>query len=440
MFRLPADSKPTAINIEKAVKYNLEIEEELTNLADYYLGKHAILSRPRELTSINNKVVVNHAKYIADLNTGYLVGNPVEYSTTDGIKIDSIKDAYGKQQIDYVDHEIAKGMSKFGYCYDYTYANGDNELKTVYIDPRKCILVFDDTFDKKPLFAVLYSKVVKNKKDELVYYNLFVVTDKEIIKYNEKLERISSEAHNIGIVPVNLFLNNEDGLGDYEVVLRLMDAYNVIQSDRINDKEQLVNAILVLSGAQVTDKLKKLLRESRLLNIPKDARAEFIAKELDETQMDVLRKALKEEIHKISMTPDLSDENFTGNASGVAIRYKLFGFELNTKNKERFMKKSLADRFYLYSVYLKKVAKPTTQEIVYPHQVQVIFKRRLPQNDFEMSQTILNLENKVSDETLISQLSFVEDSKKELAWVAEEEKKNANLESQDFGIDNTQKK
>jgi len=436
MYRLPAGSKPTKENIEKAVLYNLEFEEKLDNLANYYLGKHEILNRNRDNTKVNNKVVVNHAKYITDLNTGYLVGNPIEYLATDDIDIENIKEKYKEQQIDYVDHEIAKGMSKFGWSYDYSYLNPDSELRTVYIDPRKCIIVFDDTFEKKPLFAVLYSKAEKTKvlgKTEYKYYNLFAVTEEEIINYDEDLKEGEHKKHNIGTFPVHLYLNNEEGLGDYEVVLRIIDAYNILQSDRVNDKEQLVNAILVLKGVTMTEKLKKLLRDSRILSMPKDATAEFISKSLDESQMDVLRKALKEEIHKISMTPDLADENFAGNNSGVAIKYKLFGFEMNTKNKERYMKKGLADRFHLYSLVLMKSQNPTTQKEVKPYQVQVVFKRRLPQNDFEMSQTILNLDGKVSDETLVSQLSFIEDAKKEAEWVKEEQTAKGNADSPAFG-------
>jgi len=43
---------------------------------------------------------------------------------------------------------------------------------------------------------------------------------------------------------------------------------------------------------------------------------------------------------KISMVPNMSDENFVGNYSGVALRYKLLTFEQAIKNKERFFEKA----------------------------------------------------------------------------------------------------
>ena len=69
---------------------------------------------------------------------------------------------------------------------------------------------------------------------------------------------------------------------------------------------------------------------------------------LQENDVDVLRKNLESDIHKISMVPNMSDENFVGNASGVAIKYKLLAFEQMTKNKERYMEKGLKERFKLF--------------------------------------------------------------------------------------------
>ena len=51
------------------------------------------------------------------------------------------------------------------------------------------------------------------------------------------------------------------------------------------------------------------------------------------------------------------------------------------------------------------MAKISTEDI------DVIFKRALPQNDLETSQIINNLNGLVDRETLVSQLSFVRDAK-----------------------------
>ena len=164
------------------------------------------------------------------------------------------------------------------------------------------------------------------------------------------------------------------------------------------------------------------LKESRMLaNIPTDAKVEYLTKALQEGDVDILRQSIETDIHKISMVPNMSDQNFVGNSSGVAIRYKLLPFEQNIKNKERYMEKGLMERFKLYNNFLFTQSK---MELVPVEEVDAVFKRNLPSNDFEISQMINNLADFVDKETLISQLSFIKDASEivELKEKEDEEK------------------
>ena len=204
------------------------------------------------------------------------------------------------------------------------------------------------------------------------------------------------------------YKNNTEFLGDFEPVISLIDAYNLLQSDRVNDKEQLVDAILCMYGMDFDVEQAEQLKESRMLaNLPVDGRVEYLVKTLQETDVDILRQNLEADIHKISMVPNMSDNNFVGNSSGVAIRYKLLAFEQNIKNKERYMEKGLMERFKLYNNYLVTKSKMTEVPI---EEVDAVFKRNLPSNDFEISQMINNLADFVDSETLIGQLSFIKDA------------------------------
>ena len=44
------------------------------------------------------------------------------------------------------------------------------------------------------------------------------------------------------------YWNNARETGDFERVLPLIDAYDILQSDRVNDKQQFADALLVLTG------------------------------------------------------------------------------------------------------------------------------------------------------------------------------------------------
>lgn len=231
--------------------------------------------------------------------------------------------------------------------------------------------------------------------------------------------------HNFGEVPIVEYLNGSDRMGDSEPVLPLIDAYNILQSDRIIDRERLVDALLTFYGTEFTPEQQEQLKDSRIVaNVPQDAKIEYIVKSIDEADADVLRKTIAADIHKISMTPDMSDENFAGNSSGVAILYKLLDFEQHIKDKERYFERSLLERFRIYNTFLEKgskMAKISTENI------DVIFKRALPQNDLETSQIINNLNGLVDRETLVSQLSFVRDAKEtvDLALSEKNEADNA---------------
>ena len=418
MYTLPKDTKITCQILNDVIKYNENRKTRLKLLADYYMGRHDIINRKRENEGAkNNKVVINHAKYITDTNTGYLLGNPVDYQVGKDKKtnkplydIDPILDAYKKQTINDLDSEIAKNVSIFGYQYEYVYANDEAEPKSCKIDNDNAIIVYDDTVEHNKLFGLIYRGIYEG--ETFKHYEIIYLDDKEEVHYistdKTLTEKGKRKPHAFGKVPLIEYKNNPEFLGDFEPVISLIDAYNLLQSDRVNDKEQLVDAVLCLYNMDFDDEQAELLKTSRMLaNIPADGKVEYLTKQLNENEVDVLRKTLETDIHKISMVPNMSDVNFVGNSSGVAIKYKLLAFEQNIKNKERYFEKGLMERFELYNNFL--VTRSKMQEVPI-EEVDAVFKRNLPQNDFEISQMINNLSDLVDAETLISQLSFIKDA------------------------------
>lgn len=410
MYTLPKDTKITNSILNDVILYNERYKARFKMLEDYYLGKHKILERTKEDRLKNNKVMVNHAKYITDTNVGYLLGNPVDYQVSEGYDIEAVLDAYKKQTINDLDTEIAKDVSIYGIQREYIYVNENSEPRSCEVDNKNSIIVYDDTVEHNKLFSLIYRPIYKG--DSFKYWDIIYCDKKEIRNYKSYTKALNqvgkSKPHKFGDVPVIEYKNNPEILGDYEPVLSLIDAYNLLQSDRVNDKEQLVDAILLFYGMEFDDEDAEMLKTSRMIsNIPEEGRVEYLVKTLQEGDVDILRQNIENDIHKISMVPNMSDENFIGNSSGVAIRYKLLAFEQNIKNKERYMEKGLMERFRLYNNYLNAISK---MEIVPTEEVDAVFTRNLPSNDYETSQMINNLSDLVDNETLISQLSFVKDA------------------------------
>lgn len=243
--------------------------------------------------------------------------------------------------------------------------------------------------------------------------------------------------HNFGNVPIIEYCNNKLKIGDFEQQISLIDAYNKLTSDRINDKEQFVEALLVIYGALLGDdseevsEAMKILKENGFLELPADAKAEYIARTFDESGMEILRKAIKEDIYTFSHVPNLTDENFVGNSSGVAMEYKLLGLQMITSEKEKYYKKGIKRRIELISNFLNIKAIS-----IDPGTVKITFTRKLPKNLNELAQMIANLSGKVSTKTLIEQLPFIEDAESEVKTVEKESEEAALRQQKIFSAPN----
>ena len=418
--------------IYKLVQKHMQERQRLKELKRYYMGEHAILKHERRNKNAPNfKTVANHAKDIADTATGYFMGNAIKYNNTADGDIESLLVAFDGAEIDQVDTQNALNMSIYGRAYEYIYAKeGLTELDSTSVDPENVFLVYDDSIERKVLFAVYYYEIKDDTKDA-TKYQAEVFTQN--LHYHIVLRDSSTgttqgeqvEPHNLGQVPIIEYRNNHFAIGDYEQQISLIDAYNSLMGNRVNDKEQAVESILVLYGAQLADNLEdareamSILAEEGLLELPTDAKADFLKNALDENATEILRKALKEDIYTFSHVPNLTDENFAGNSSGVAMEFKLLGLEMITKTKEANYKRGIRQRIAIFAHYLGM-----QQIALEAHSIVPQFSRGLPKNLLELSQVINNLEGKVSLRQLISLLPFVEDPDAELENLEEEKEKN----------------
>lgn len=422
-------------NIKKELVVKLIREHEkqlprLKKLKKYYLGEHDILSKQRSKNKPNYKPVCNHAKDIADTSTGYFMGNTISYSNSEDTDIDELLIAFDNAEVDESDHDNALDMAIYGVAYEYVYAReNENILDIKSLEVENTFIVYDDSIEQQPLFGVYYFKRKENKADTETYQA--VIMTKQFV-YSIVLEGkekgvISDKPipHNMGDIPIIEYKNNKYSIGDFEQQIGLIDSYNSLTANRINDKEQFIDSILVLYGARLGDdeeesiKAMESLAEHKLLELHPEARAEYLSKTLNENEVETLRNAVKQDIYTFSHIPNLTDENFAGNSSGVAMEFKLLGLEMITKIKQRYYVKGLKKRIKLFANYLGLTQIAIDANSIIPH-----FSRSLPKNLLEISQIVSNLDGKVSQETLLSQIPFVEDPMSEIEKVNEEKQEN----------------
>jgi len=212
-------------------------------------------------------------------------------------------------------------------------------------------------------------------------------------------------------------------------------------SDRITDKEQFIDAILAIYGAMLGDAdakdedgktAKERVKEDKLLELPEGTKAEYLTRTFDENGVEVLKKAIEQDIHKFSHIPCMTDESFGGNISGVAMEFKLLGMENITKIKSRYYKKGLRKRLRLFAGWLQK-SKAVNVDI---SGITPTFTRALPRNLLEISQIVSNLWGKVSKKTLLSQIPFIDNLEDELKAVEEEAEEAVKQQKEIFGLGN----
>lgn len=428
-------------------KHRSIVVPQLQKNKKYYDGQHEIVERTRKDSSApNQKTVCNHAKDISDTASGYFMGNPITYESPENQDISALTEAFAYAEVDDVDQDNALLISIYGKSYDYTYAGeGESELKLRNLNPENTFIVHDDTIEQNELFGVYYYV----KKDDVHNRESFVATIcDENYRYDMQLypdDAAKGKAigepkeHNLGLIPITEYKNNKFDIGDFEQQIGLIDAYNTLMADRVNDKEQFIDALLVLYGAilgddeEMTSEARKKLKKEGLLELPEDAKAEYLTRSLDENGVETLRKALKEDIYTFSHVPNLTDENFAGNSSGVALEHKLLGLEMLTKIKERYYKKGLRKRIKMFCHFLNLKNKGVDPALITPS-----FSRALPKNLSEIAQMISTLSDMVSAKTLIKLLPFVEDPDAEIEAVEGQKEKDIERHQKMFAQTNNE--
>lgn len=449
MFTMPEDNF-NELNMDKQAVRHLILKhrkcvQRLEKLEKYYAGKHKILEESRE-----NKLVCNHAKDIADTASSYFIGNPVTYKSKDDIT--ALTDALETSGADEADGDNGLDLSIYGRAYEYIYTKeGDTELEIKNLSPKNCFLVYGSSIEENELFGVYYHAKLDSTDKVSPVYEATVLTQN--YKYTVDIQDIDGPQgviegpipHFKGEIPLVEYLNNKLAIGDYELQIPLIDAYNVLMSDRVTDKEQFIDAILAIYGTLLADEdedgksdekehkgikaAMEKLKQDKVLEMPDSSKAEYLTRTFDETGVEILKKAIEQDIHKFSHIPCMTDESFGGNVSGVAMEFKLLGMENITKIKTRYYKKGLRKRLRIFANFLSNKAVRVDVSGITP-----TFTRAMPKNLLEISQIVANLWGRVGKKTLLSQIPFVEDPDEELETVEREAQEAAEQQQKMFGL------
>jgi len=294
----------------------------------------------------------------------------------------------------------------FGVSYELLFTDGilnaktlsmEAEVRFLTVDPREMILFYDYGSDPKKILAIRYYRITDDRYSVEVYYPDRIEkwtrmrgSDQEwaIVKNGVSVPNFFGE------IPVVAYYFGDEMLGLIEPIIPLIDCYDVLISDSMNEFDRFANAYLILKKLNLVDPLKKKepgafskalanLKRFRIFEgLDKDADVKFLTKDIPHQYIQFMTNLIQKQIHTQSHVPDFAGEKFTG-ASGIAIQRLLFDFENVCSDAEADFDVALYERMRLIYVIYRKLNKANGDYSV----VNISHKRNSPLNLKEFADT-----------------------------------------------------
>lgn len=428
--------------------YETKTVPNLNDLWEYYKGKNVKIEsrKPADANNPNNKIIVSYARKIVTTYTGYgyrpkyvtykpnikkteseivneEVDNP-EYVPPDPVEkifTNEIQTVYNANNEHIKTNRAGRNLAVFGLSYELLYVDKEvlpasSEMpvkanpKFFTVDPREMIVLYDYSPEPKIIIAIRYYKIDNNNYNVEVYYK---DTVKRYIRYREETNnqvtewKLKDDPNNpqysnpYSDVPVVAYYRGDEMQSIYENVLTLIDAYDVLMSDSMNEFDRFAFAYLIMKRISLTnpiDKkdpvkasaaLKDLKRRRIFEGLDKDADIKFLTKDIPTAFIEYMAKKLKEEIHLQSHVPDFTQ--LTGALSGAAIDRLLFDFENLVSSDEADFDVALIRRGELITNLLKTLNR-IPKDSDFATMINISHKRNLPldRNSFAQMANLLS--------------------------------------------------
>lgn len=404
--------------------------KRLKTLQEYYKGNNEnilIGKRRKEEKNADHRATHNFAKYVSQFIQGYMMGIPLKTTYPDNKEIDEkIRDINVTNDADEHNSELVLNQSIYGRAYELLYRNRDDETRFTESDVLNTFVIYDETVEMLPVAAVRY---INNRFTDDTVVHLYL--DNKIIEYNlgndYKLTKEDEESHSFNGVPIIEYQNNKFRQGDFEDVLPLIDLYDAAQSDTANYMTDLNDAMLKIMGnLEIDTKAAQEMKEHNILMLQTEvdaegrsgqADADYIYKKYDVQGTEAYKDRIFENILLFTNIPNLLDSNFSGTQSGESMKYKLFGLEQKRATKERMFKRSLRDRYRLIN-NLSTVASEGDFDV---NEIDITFTENLPKNIATEIEWFSKMGGELSQETMLSQLSFIDNAQEEIDRINDED-------------------
>lgn len=381
--------------LRKALPYHWKNRSEISYLWSYYKGRQPILNRVKEVRpEITNKIVENRANEIVSFKSGYLMGEPLQYVSRGNAEniadaINQLNEFVFAEEKPAKDKELADWFHICGTSFrmvlpDEMAGEDDESPFEIYtLDPRNTFVVYNNGLGNKPILGVKY--VVD--ENGVVHYSCY--SDHEYFEIVES-KVISYDTHILGEIPIIEYPLNMARIGAFELVIPLLDAINLTDSNRLDGVEQFIQALMLFHNVDISSEDFDELRERgaiKFKDIDPQLKAEinYLVSNLNQGETQTLVDHMYQTVLTICGMPNRNGGSSTSDTgSAVIMRDGWSAAEARAKDSELMFKKS--ERIFLKVVL--NICRTLANMDLKVCNVEIRFTRRNYENILQKAQVL----------------------------------------------------
>lgn len=391
-------------------------------IEQYYIGQTDAILNYTTTDRSNSKVSVNYIKKFVKEETAYSVGNPITFSCKREEDremlywIDKTNDNFRENH----DINTFSAAVLFGVAYEVAYIDKFGNFQVKGLKPTEAYAETDENGDIE-YFIHVYKKreIVDNQEVFVDYIDYYTDTNIQVYRYTEKIELVNVIPHYFGEIPVGIarvseYIENDTLFADIKT---LQDAIETNLSDVVNEISDFRNAYLVLNGLTLDDSEAEKFKKNGIIEIPDSSgSAEWLIKNINDTFVQNTLATLQEKIYEMTSHINHNDAKLMANASGIALKSRLIALMQRCKINEGAYKDLVKIRIRLMFKYLAI----KHSKVYDANDINIKFTPLIPSDDSSTAEMLRTLDGKLSLETGLGLLSFVEDGRAEVARLQHE--------------------
>lgn len=380
---------------------------------------------PPVKTAFDSRVANDYIGEAVDLKVGYFSGIPIAYNYDNELpEADNANDLLQRfnrlNRIADLDSETAKWSAITGYGARLLYLDEDKRERVMNVPSFDCIFIGELT---DPTAALrLYTQA------DVLHVAVYTADGVQVWRDNDGGYSLIDEVMNpFQVVPLIGYPNNSELQGDCDKVLPIVDGIDEVLTNALSEDTAQRLAYMAFEGGQIDEETLERARENGAFTVPQGGKVYFITKDINDQARQNLLKHLIDGFYKFTATPNLSDEAFSGNASGVALKFKLTAFNAKvTSYQRKFESATLQMYTALSNVWTLRGG------AFDPLNVYLEFKENFPLDLLNEAEVQVRLAGLISDEARLALFSAVDDAKWELERMREEKQSSAFMGSNEI--------